>query len=126
MHAGIGVFAAGPGGAAWGNVVADNTATGNLFAGLMIHSHARAQNVDGNVFRNNTLADNGTDVENPAGHAPAGISLFSAVVPIRNMVVTGNRISGGHYGIVTLRVDSIADLASNTFDRSIAEPTAIH
>lgn len=124
--AGIGVFAAGPGGAAWSNVIAENTSTKNGLAGLMIHSHARAQNVNGNVFRNNTLADNGIDVENPADHAPAGISLFSAVLPIQNTVVTGNRISGEHYGIVTVRVDSLTDLASNTFDGSIAEPTSVH
>jgi parallel beta-helix repeat protein len=124
--AGIGIFAAGPGGAAWGNVVEGNTTTGNKFAGLMIHGHAPHENVDGNVFRNNTVAGNGTDVLNPADHAPAGISLFSAVVPIRNTVISGNRISNEHFGIIALHVDSLTTLVSNTFDHSVAVPSSMH
>lgn len=124
--AGIGVFAAGPGAAAWENTVEGNTSTKNGFAGLMIHSHARAQNVDGNVFRNNTLTGNGTDVENPADHTPAGISIFSAAVPIRHLVVAGNRISHEHVGIVTVRADAISGLGSNVFDTSVVVRTSVH
>jgi parallel beta-helix repeat protein len=124
--AGIGIFAAGPGGAAWGNVVIGNTSTNNLFSGLAIHSHTPAQNVDGNVFRDNILAGNGTDVENPADHEPAGISVFSAVGLVRNTVVTGNRISNEHYGVITLHADPIPNLEKNTFDDSVKEPTSVH
>lgn len=119
--AGIGIFAAGPGGAAWENVVEGNTSTNNLFSGLMIHAHAPHQNVDGNIFRNNTLSGNGIDVENPADKAPAGISLYSAVVPIRGTVVTGNTISGEHYGVIARGLDSTTDLTRNAFDSSVAE-----
>ncbi len=123
--AGIGIFAAGPGGAAWENVVEGNTSTKNLFAGLMIHAHAPHQNVDGNVFRNNTLADNGTDVLNPADKHPAGISLFSAVVPIRGTVITGNRVRNEHYGVIGQNVDSLSNFESNTIDGSVTVAKSI-
>ncbi len=123
---GIGVFAAGPGGAAWGNIVDGNTATKNALGGLAIHSHARFQNVDGNVFRNNTVSGNAADAMNPADHGPAGISIFSAVVPIRNTVITGNRISDETVGIVSHNVDPLTDLGSNTFARSVAVKTQTH
>ncbi len=123
--AGIGIFAASPGSAAWGNLVEGNTSTGNLYAGLMIHGHAPFQNLDGNVLKDNILADNGTDVLNPADKHPAGISIFSAVVPIRGTVISGNQISNEHYGVIALRADPL-DLTKNHFDRSVAEPTSIH
>lgn len=120
---GIGIFAALPGSAAWENIVDGNTVTKSNFSGLGIHGHAPMQNLDGNVFRGNILADNGIDVENPAARYPAGISIYSAVVPVRNTVITGNRISNEHYGIVTLNADPIATLADNTIDDSVAEPS---
>lgn len=118
---GIGIFAAGPGAAAWGNIVEGNDVRGSVLSGLAIHGHAPFQNLDGNVFRGNTLADNGTDVENPADKEPAGISIFSAVVPIRGTVVTGNRISNEHYGVVVLNAEPIETLAENTIDDTVAE-----
>ncbi len=124
--AGIGVLAAGPGAAAWGNIVSQNTSTKNFFAGLMIHAHARAQSVDGNVFSDNILEGNGTDLENPADKAPAGISLFSARVPIRGTVITGNRIRGEHYGIIALNAVGLPDASRNTFDSSVAVAMALH
>ncbi len=123
--AGIGIFASGPGGAAWGNVVEGNTSTKNLFAGLMIHAHTPAQNVDSNVFRNNTLSGNGTDVLNPADKMPAGISLFSAVVPIRGTVIVGNTITDEHYGVIALGLDSATDLRNNGYDKLLAEAMSV-
>ena len=124
--AGIGIFAAGPGGAAWGNIVDGNTVTKNGLAGLAIHSHAKFQNVDGNVFRNNTVSGNATDAMNPADHQPAGISIYSSVVPIRNTVVTGNTISDEKVGIISQNVDPLTDLGSNTFAPSVAVKTQAH
>ena len=123
--AGIGVFAAAQGGAAWSNVVAGNTTEHNLMAGLMAHSHTRAQNLNGNVFRDNTVAGNGPDFDNPADRLPAGISVFGAVVPIQGTVVAGNRVSDEHYGVVLVRAP-VADLRANTFDRTIRVRTWVH
>jgi Periplasmic copper-binding protein (NosD) len=122
---GIGIFASGPGAAAWGNVVDGNTVRGSAMSGLAIHSHTAAQNVDGNVLRNNVLADNGIDVENPQDKAPTGISVFSAVVTIHGTIVTGNRISRQHVGIIAVRADSIPNLDSNPMDGSVAQRTAV-
>ena len=124
--AGIGVFAGPPGAAAWGNVVSGNTAMNNGAAGLMIHSHTPFQYVNDNVFVNNTLAANGIDEDNTVDDAPAAISVFSAVIPIEHTVISANRISAEHYGIVTLNAVKLSGLPSNKFDSSVAVPTSIH
>ncbi len=122
---GIGIFASGPGAAAWGNVVDGNTVTGSAMSGLAIHSHTPAQNVDGNILRNNVLADNGIDVENPADKAPTGISVFSAAVLIRGTVITGNRISRQRVGIIAVGADPIPDLDTNPMDSTVVQHTDV-
>jgi parallel beta-helix repeat protein len=124
--AGIGVFAGPPGAAAWGNIVTGNTAMNNGFAGLMIHSHTPAQYVDGNVLSNNTLSGNNIDDDNTADDAPAGISVFSAVIPIPHTVISANHISDEHYGVITLNALNLSGLNSNKFDASVAVPISIH
>ena len=124
--AGIGVFAGPPGAAAWGNTVANNTALNNGEGGIMVHSHTPSQYVDENVIVNNTLANNGIDVDNPADDGPAGISVFSAVVPIPHTVIAANRISNEHYGIVTMNAVQLSGLPSNKFAKSVDIPTSIH
>jgi parallel beta-helix repeat protein len=124
--AGIGVFAGPPGAAAWGNHVSDNTALNNGEGGIMIHSHTPAQYVDKNVITHNTLAGNGIDPDNPVDDAPAGISIFSAVVPIPHTVVAANRISDEHYGIITFNAQKLSGLPSNKFAPSVAVPISIH
>jgi parallel beta-helix repeat protein len=124
--AGIGVFAGPPGAAAWGNTVSDNTANNNGFAGIMIHSHTPAQYVDQNTVTNNALSGNGIDDDNPIDDAPTGISVFSAVIPIPHTVISANRISNEHYGIVTYNAGKLSGLASNKYDGSVAVQTLIH
>jgi hypothetical protein len=124
--AGIGVFAGPPGAAAWENSVIGNTAMRNGFAGVMIHSHTPAQYVNDNLVTNNTLAGNGIDDDNTADDAPAGISVFSAVIPIQRTVIAANRISDEHYGIVTLNAKRLLGLRSNKFARSVVVPIAVH
>ncbi len=123
--AGIGVFAGPPGAAAWGNTVSGNTAMNNGFAGLMIHSHTPAQYVDQNVLTNNTLSGNGIDDDNPVDDAPTAISVFSAVIPIPHTVITANRISDEHYGIVTFNAGKLSGLKSNKFASGVSVPIAI-
>lgn len=124
--AGIGVFAGPPGAAAWGNVVEGNTALNNGFAGIMIHSHTPFQYVDRNVITNNTLAGNGADDDNPLDDGPTGISIFSAVVPIPHTVVSANRITDEHYGIITLNAVKLSGLPSNKYGSTVAVPTSIN
>jgi parallel beta-helix repeat protein len=121
--AGIGVFAGPPGAAAWGNTVTDNTAMNNGFAGIMIHSHTPFQYVDNNVITNNRLAGNGIDDDNPIDDAPTGISVFSAVIPIQSTVISGNRVTDEHYGIVSLNAVKLSGLPSNKLD--VPVPTLI-
>ncbi len=123
---GIGIFAAFPGGAAWGNVVEGNTVSKSQLAGLGIHAHGRWENVDGNVFRNNTVFSNATDVENPLDKVPAGISIASIVVPVHNTVITGNTIRDEGVGIITLNADPIPDLATNKIGQGVKTPLSIH
>jgi parallel beta-helix repeat protein len=117
--AGIGVFAGPPGAAAWGNTVANNTAMNNGFAGIMIHSHTPLQYVDNNVITNNTLSGNGIDDDNPIDDAPTGISVFSAVIPIPNTVISANHVSGEYYGIVSLKAAKLSGLPSNKLDVTV-------
>jgi hypothetical protein len=124
--AGIGVFAGPPGAAAWGNVVSGNTALNNGAAGIMIHSHTPFQYVDDNVIVNNVLAGTGIDEDNPVDDAPTAISIFSAVVPIQHTVISANRISDEHYGIVTLNAVKLSGLPSNKYDSSVAVPVSVH
>ena len=124
--AGIGVFAGPPGAAAWENTVAGNTARNNGFAGIMIHSHTPAQYADRNVITGNTLSGNGIDDDNPVDDAPAGISVFSAVIPIRHTVIAANHISNEHYGIITLNAKDLIGLRTNKFARSVTVPISVH
>lgn len=123
--AGIGVFAGPPGAAAWGNVVNNNTAMHNGFAGIMVHSHTPAQYVDGNVIANNTLAFNNIDDDNPFDDAPTAISIFSAVIPIPQTVVSANSISNEHYGINAVNVIKLSGVPSNKMT-GVAVPVVIH
>ena len=117
--AGIGVFAGPPGAAAWGNLVANNTANDNGAAGIMIHSHTPFQYVDKNVITNNSLSGNGIDEDNPIDDKPAGISVFSAVIPIPNTVIAGNRVTNEYYGIVSFKAVKLDGLPSNKLDVTV-------
>ena len=121
--AGIGVFAGPPGAAAWGNMVANNTAMNNGAGGIMMHSHTPLQYVDKNVFTNNTLSGNGIDTDNPIDDGPTGISVFSAVVPIPNTVISANHVTNEQYGIVSFNAVKLSGLPSNKLD--VPVPTRI-
>jgi hypothetical protein len=105
------------------NTVMHNTSNGNGAAGIMIHSHTPLQYVDNNVITNNTLAGNGIDGDNPIDDAPTGISVFSAVIPIPNTVISANRVSGEHYGIVSFNAAKLSGIPSKKLD--VPVPTLI-
>jgi parallel beta-helix repeat protein len=112
--AGIGVFAGPPGAAAWGNVVIGNTANDNGLPGVAIHSHSPFQNANGNVVAYNSLSGNGPD-DDANTVQPAGVVVFSALVPILNTTVAYNQIRKDHYGVFTVLAPTLTGVATNTF-----------
>jgi parallel beta-helix repeat protein len=132
--AGIGIFAGPPGAAAWGNLVEGNTAMDNGLPGVAIHSHTAFQNANDNVVINNRLSGNGPDDDNPAADEPTGVSVFADVetiappvlpaAPITRVVVSANRISDEHFGIVLFGATA-SGLPSNKYG-SVDVPVLIH
>ncbi|HEU4989481.1 MAG TPA: right-handed parallel beta-helix repeat-containing protein [Gemmatimonadaceae bacterium] len=123
---GIGIFAAGPGGAAWGNQVVGNTAMHNGQSGIAVHGHTHPQNVDGNVIRDNIVSANGTDMESVVDRQPSGISVFSLLDTLRHTVVSGNRISNERVGVSLMHVEGIANPGANTGDGSVGQLFSVH
>jgi parallel beta-helix repeat protein len=123
--AGIGVFAGPPGAAAWGNSVIGNTAMHNGLPGVAIHSHTPFQNIEDNVVVNNTVAADGPDEDIPGDDGPTGISILSAVDPIRQVTVAANRISDEEFGIFAFNAPRISGLPSNKFN-SVTTPVTTH
>ena len=122
--AGIGVFAGPPGAAAYHNFVIGNTARNNGLPGVAIHSHTPFQNANGNVIFGNTLSGNGPD-DDAMTVDPAGVVVWSAVVPISNTFIGFNRISNEHFGIYTGNAIGTLGLPTNIF-HSVAVPISVH
>ncbi len=113
--AGILLAGAGPGTGVYDNLVKHNEASGNELAGITLHSHAPGDDLNGNRFVGNRLRTNNTGGDPDAGvRDTTGILIFSAVTPLRGIVVRGNRISDVHFGIWTRNVPPIPANA-NTF-----------
>lgn len=91
--AGVGIFAANPSGAAYSNVVVNNTLTGNDLPGVAMHSHTPNQNISNNVVVGNTISGNGPDTDDAATPGPTGINV-SGVSPVTGTIISGNQISG--------------------------------
>lgn len=98
--AGVLIAAAGPGEQAYDNVVRDNRIWNNGEGGVQIHGHAPGQNLDGNQVVDNRIGTNNTMGDADSGDMQTtGIIVFSAVVPVNNMVIRDNDISNDHFGI---------------------------
>ncbi len=101
--AGAGVYAAGPGNQAYGNVISHNTLADNGLPGVAMHNHASVPNAPPITFRDNTVIgnyihDNGADTGDAATAGPTAISIYS-VIPITGIVVVNNIISNEQIGI---------------------------
>jgi parallel beta-helix repeat protein len=110
--AGVGLFSDGNGpGRVSGNVVIDNTLTGNGIGGVSLHSHvgpafhAPADNFNGNHIIGNTISGNLADEGDTATPGRVGININSGGggSPVTGTVITGNNIS-----------DEDVDIAINT------------
>ncbi len=122
--AGILIGAAFIGGAAYNNLVLDNTVAGNSLPGIAVHSHGVNQDLNGNVIMDNTVgrnAINGGPHGGPGDRLPnlihtAGIEVFSPLIRLRGTVIFGNHITGDYYGIWTRLVQPL-QRGANSYSR---------
>lgn len=106
--AGILLAGAGPGTAVYSNLVKGNETSGNELSGITLHSHAPGDDLNGNRIINNRVGTNNTGGDPDAGVTDTtGILIFSAVTPLKNTVVRGNRIHDVHFGIWTKNAPTI-------------------
>lgn len=125
--AGILVAAAFAGGAAYDNRIIGNTVMGNGLPGITLHSHKGRQDLNGTVIRDNVIGRNavGGPGDYDAGiHHTAGIVVWSAVVKITRLQVSGNRISDNHFGIWTENAPRLKRSANDY--RDVAVPLSQH
>ncbi len=95
--AGVGIFAAGPGAQTYGNVVVNNTITGNGLPGVAMHNHASIPGAppilfNDNMIVGNTISQNGADTEDTATAGPTGINIAS-IASMSGTVISQNVIS---------------------------------
>jgi parallel beta-helix repeat protein len=101
--AGIGIFAPGPGNQNYGNVVINNTITGNGLPGVTMHNHASFPgappvNMNDNMIIGNQISGNAADTADAATPGPTGINIYS-VAPVTGTVVTLNVIRNQQIGV---------------------------
>jgi parallel beta-helix repeat protein len=101
--AGVGVYSPGPGAAAYGNVIIQNTVLGNGLPGIAMHNHASVPGAPPIIFRDNSvignhIRGNGADTEDAQTAGPTGINIYS-VVPVTGIVVAENVIEDEAIGI---------------------------
>ena len=90
--AGVGLFASDPGSKTYGNIVVNNTLTGNDLPGIAAHGHTPNQMMDGHVIIGNTISGNGPDTDDAATPGTVGI-LFFSVSPVANTLIWQNTIT---------------------------------
>jgi parallel beta-helix repeat protein len=97
--AGVGIFAALPGGIVTGNVVINNQLTNNGLPGVAFHAHAPGESLNDNMIIGNTISGNGPDTEDAATPGPTGINVFG-VSPITGTIISQNVIDSEMIDIV--------------------------
>jgi parallel beta-helix repeat protein len=102
--AGVGLFAPGPGNATYGNVVVNNTLTGNGMPGVAMHNHASVLhappvNLNDNVIVGNTISGNAADTDDAATPGPTGINIFS-LAPVTGTIIAQNKITNEQFDVV--------------------------
>jgi parallel beta-helix repeat protein len=108
--AGVGLFAGPPGARTFGNVVVNNTLTGNGLPGVTMHSHSPFQVLNDNLIVANVISGNGPDGD-PGTIVPAGIVVFSdssgGAAPISGTVISQNVIKNEGIDIAVKTAGSV-------------------
>ena len=94
--AGIAILAPSSGSQAYGNVIVNNTLSGNGSPGLILRNAATASagqtvNLNDNVILNNQIAGNAADIGAAVTSGSTGISIYS-VVPIKGTIIAQNTV----------------------------------
>lgn len=114
--AGVLIAASGPGDNDFNNLIKGNKIWGNGEGGVMMHAHAPGQNMDGNRIIDNWIGTNNTVGDMDAGDfQTTGVIVFSAVVPVKGLVVQDNHISNNHFGIWLSKNVATGGIDDNTF-----------
>jgi hypothetical protein len=92
------ILAAAALGGVYDNLVAGNTFDGNGHAGFDVHAHAPGLNFSGNVVTGNRIGDN--NLRTSEGD-PDTTGVYLGDASPLTITVTGNVISGDHFGIFT-------------------------
>jgi nitrous oxidase accessory protein NosD len=101
--AGVVLATGAPGGAVYDNLVQGNVIDGNGLSGVTVHSHVPGQFLNGNVVRDNEIGTNNLNGDrdfSPAVDLDTTGVLVATVGPL-SIEVTGNHITGDHFGIWT-------------------------
>jgi parallel beta-helix repeat protein len=96
---GVGIFSPVPAGMVTGNVILNNTITGNGLPGVAMHSHAPGQFLNDNVIAGNQIAANGADTGDAATPGTTGINVFG-VSAITGTIISQNTIQQESFDIV--------------------------
>ena len=117
--AGVGIFAAGPRNAAYGNVVVNNVITGNSLPGVTLHNHAfvpaaPAPNLNDNLIIGNQISGNGADSGDAATAGATGINLY-AVAPVTGTVIVGNSIRNEQIAVAVNTPSADVRVVMNNF-----------
>jgi nitrous oxidase accessory protein NosD len=114
--AGVLLAASGPTTKDDNNLVTGNRIWGNGEVGVQLHAHAPNQSIEGNRIIDNWIGTNNTAGDRDAGDLQTtGVIVFSAVVPVKSIVIRDNTIANDHFGIWLSKNVSTGGISDNNF-----------
>jgi parallel beta-helix repeat protein len=106
-----------PGGAVYDNTVQGNSINGNGMSGVTVHSHVPGEFLNGNVITGNVIGTN--NLVGDSDFAPhvdkQTTGVLAATVSPLSIKVSGNVISGDHFGIWTTGPVTVQNSRDNVF-----------
>ncbi len=134
---GSGILMAGPfpGTAVYDNTIEGNRVTDNGQGGVVLHSHAPGEDLNGNMILGNTIGANaigqtgtgvgvftmGTTAGDPAAGDPVrtGIVILAAATPVTGTQIQNNTISANYYGVWVYDTSTTGISKNTTQDVSV-------